>query len=62
MIIFGAGPRYCLGAELAKMEMKVFLASFARRVPKFRLREGSANVEWQPGMWNGSRLPLFQDH
>jgi len=45
---FGAGPRYCLGAELAKMEMKVFLASLARRIPKFRLREGSTNVEWHP--------------
>ena len=32
-IPFGAGPRYCLGAKLAKLEIQVFLAMFARAIP-----------------------------
>lgn len=44
---FGVGPRYCLGANLALAEMKVFLALFAQRVD-FNLTNTTAdNVEWK---------------
>lgn len=48
---FGAGPRFCLGSNLALTEMKVFLAVFARKVADFALaieerREG-AILKWK---------------
>ena len=44
---FGVGPRYCLGANFALAEMKVFLALFAQRVD-FNLTNTTAdNVEWK---------------
>jgi cytochrome P450 len=49
-IPFGAGPRYCLGAKLAKLEIKAFLAMFARRIQGFRLvgNEVNSKIHWNP--------------
>ena len=43
----GVGPRYCLGANLALAEMKVFLALFARRVDFGMTNTTAENVEWK---------------
>lgn len=59
-IPMGAGPRYCLGSGLAYTEMKVFLATLARRMD-FALADDalktSQDVEWK----RMSIIPLPKD-
>ena len=37
---FGQGVHYCLGAPLARLELKIFLEELTRRIPSLRLVEG----------------------
>jgi cytochrome P450 len=48
-IPFGASHRYCLGANLAMAEMRVFLASLARKID-FDLATitPESKIEWRP--------------
>ncbi len=46
-IPFGNGPRYCLGANLAMTEMKVFLAVLARKATFDLVGVDTDNVEWK---------------
>lgn len=36
-LAFGAGPHFCLGAHLARMELKVMVETLLRKLPEFRL-------------------------
>ena len=42
---FGFGTHFCLGAALARMEIRVFFEELARRVEEFRLVAGTTPVE-----------------
>ena len=55
---FGLGIHRCLGSNLARMELRVALEEWMRRVPDFELAD-PAGVRWSTGQVRGPRaLPL----
>jgi cytochrome P450 len=51
---FGLGIHRCLGSNLARMEMRVALEEWLRRIPEFRL-ERPEDVTWSAGTVRGPR-------
>ena len=55
---FGTGIHRCLGAQLARVELRVLLQEWLAKIPSFRLADGQAVVV-KSGRINGvSFLPL----
>jgi cytochrome P450 len=55
---FGIGAHRCLGAHLARMELRVALRAWLDRIPEFGLADPAA-VRWSAGQVRGPRtLPL----
>jgi cytochrome P450 len=55
---FGLGIHRCLGSNLARMELRVALEEWMRRIPDFELADPDA-VRWSTGQVRGPReLPL----
>jgi cytochrome P450 len=53
---FGLGIHRCIGSNLARMEMRVAVEEFLRRIPEFRL---AGKTEWSQGAIRGPRrLPI----
>jgi cytochrome P450 family 142 subfamily A polypeptide 1 len=44
-LAFGFGTHFCLGAALARLEVRVFFEEFVQRVVDLRLKPGTAPVE-----------------
>ncbi len=58
-LAFGGGPHRCLGAHLARMEMREVLAEWHRRIPEYELAPGfTPRVEWPTGLVGLDTLPL----
>ena len=54
-VAFGAGIHRCAGSNLARMELRVAIEEWIRRIPEFRLADPSA-VEWAGGQVRGPRV------
>jgi cytochrome P450 len=60
-IAFGVGIHRCAGSNLARMEMKVSIEEWLKRIPDFRL-ENPDVVTWAGGQVRGPRImPLVWD-
>jgi cytochrome P450 len=58
---FGHGAHYCLGANLAKMELHVTLESLFERFVHLRLAVAEDEVVWRPdsAIWGVASLPVL---
>jgi cytochrome P450 len=54
---FGAGPHRCLGSHLARLELRVALEEWHRRIPDYRIPEGT-EIHFSPGIRQAHALPL----
>lgn len=50
-LVFGAGPHYCLGAHLARVELQEALAAVIARFPDLRLAVSPEDLPWSSGLW-----------
>jgi cytochrome P450 len=56
-LAFGGGPHRCLGSHLARMELRVALEEFHKRIPDYEIASGT-KVRYSPGIRQADRLPL----
>ncbi len=56
-VAFGAGPHRCLGSHLARLELRVALEEFHKRIPEYSLAEGTT-LSYSPAIRQANALPL----
>ncbi len=56
-LAFGGGVHRCLGSHLARLELRVSLREFHRRIPEYSLAPG-ARLQYTPGLRSVEHLPL----
>jgi len=55
----GFGPHYCLGANLARLEIKIVLERILQRLPAIRMASGAKPVQTQSALIDGlDELPI----
>lgn len=57
-LAFAGGAHSCMGAHLARLELKIAISEFLRRIPDFQLREGTRIEYWPGGVVGPKELPL----
>ena len=56
-LAFGGGPHRCLGSHLARLELRVALEEFHRRIPEYGIADG-VEIHFSPGIRQAESLPL----
>ena len=56
-LAFGAGPHRCLGSHLARMELRIALEEFHKRIPKYSIPDG-VEIMYSPAIRQAFGLPL----
>ncbi len=59
-VAFGGSNHSCLGAHLARLELRVALEELHGRIPDYRIPEGS-EIHFSPGIRQADHLPLEFD-
>lgn len=57
-LAFAGGAHSCMGAHLARLEMKVCIGEFLRRIPDFQVKAGTRVEYWPGGVVGPKSLPL----
>jgi cytochrome P450 len=50
-VAFSQGPHYCLGANLARLEVRIALSHLLERAPEFRLARPDEPLAYRPGFF-----------
>lgn len=58
ILAFAGGVHSCMGAHLARMEVKICVQEFLRRIPNFTLKPGTKTVYWPGGVVGPKSVPL----
>ena len=56
-IAFGGGPHRCLGSHLARLELRVSLEEWHKRIPEYRIAD-DVELQYSPGIRQAATLPL----
>ena len=57
-LAFGAGNHLCLGAHLARLELRIALEEFHRRIPDYRILDDT-EVHFSTGIRQADHLPIL---
>jgi len=61
-LVFGSGPHRCVGSHLARLEMKVFIEEWVRRIPAFFV-DAAGDLPTRGGLvWSPVAVPLVWPH
>ncbi len=58
VLTFAGGAHSCLGAHLARLEVKICIQEFLRRIPNFSLKPGTKIEYWPGGVVGPKSVPL----